>query len=125
MSVQEENDKVNEEFKAAFAAGYAEGVAGCYSEEGWFIVPGAATLKGRDAITTGIQSLMDSDITAIDLKTVELEELYETAIETGEYTFYAGDNVADQGQFMVNWKIIYGKWYLHRDIINSTVAASE
>lgn len=125
MSIQEKISKANEEFSAAFAAGNAAGVAECYSEQGWFMVPGAATLKGREAITAGIQGLIDSGITGIELKTVELEDLEETAIETGEYTLYAGDAVADQGRFMVNWKNIYGKWYLHRDIINSTMPAAE
>lgn len=125
VSVQEELDKVNVVFKASVAAGNAEGVAECYSEEGWFMVPGAATLKGRDAIQAGIQGLIDSGITGIDFKTLELEDFGETAIETGEYTLFAGDAVADRGRYMVNWKNIYGKWHLHRDIINSTMPAAE
>ncbi|MBT6035068.1 MAG: SgcJ/EcaC family oxidoreductase [Kordiimonadaceae bacterium] len=125
MSAQEDIAKANAEFGAAFAAGNAEGVANCYTENGWFMVPGAPTLKGREAITAGFQGLMDSGITAAALKTDELEDLGDTAIETGEYILYAGDDIADQGRFMVNWKNIYGKWYLHRDIINSTVAAAE
>lgn len=124
MSAAEEIAKVNETFSAAMAAGDAGGVASCYSEQGWFMVPNVATLKGRDAITAGVQGLIDSGITAIKLVTDELEDLGETAIETGEYTLYAGDDIADKGRFMVNWKNIYGKWYLHRDIINSTMPAA-
>jgi uncharacterized protein (TIGR02246 family) len=123
MSIQAELDKANATFMAAMAAGDAAGVAACYEKNGHFMVPGFPTLKGREAITAGIQGLIDSGVTAIDLKTTELEEHDETAIEVGEFTLHAGDAIADTGRFMVNWKCIYGKWYIHRDIINSTKAA--
>lgn len=87
------------------------------------MVPNAATFKGRDAVTGAFQGLIDAGVTGIDLSTTEIEELGETAIEHGEFTLYAGDNIADSGRFMVHWINIYGKWYLHRDIINSSQPA--
>jgi uncharacterized protein (TIGR02246 family) len=119
MGAQEGIANANAAFTAAFAAGDAARVAACYSETGWFMVPGAETFKGRTAIANAIQGLMDSGVTNVGLATAEVYDLGETAIEVGEYTLYAGDNVADQGRFMVNWQSIGGKWYLHRDMINS------
>ena len=119
MSAADEIEEVNKEFVAAMAAGDAAGVAACYGEEAWFMVPGAETLKGRAAITAGVQGLIDSGITAIELTTIELTDLGDNAIEVGEYKLFADDNVADHGRFMVKWENVYGKWYLQRDIINS------
>lgn len=120
MSAQQGIATANEKFIAAFAAGDAAGVAACYSESGWFMVPGAETFKGRDSITTAFQGLMNSGVTGVGLTTTEVYDFGDTAIEVGEYTLHAGDNVADQGRFMVKWQNTNGKWYLHRDIINST-----
>ncbi len=119
MSTQEGIAKVNAEFTIAFAGGDAAGVAACYSEDGWFMVPGAESFKGRGAITEAFQGLINSGITRVNLATEEIYDLGETAIEVGEYKLYAGDAVADHGRFMVNWQNNGGKWYLHRDIINS------
>ncbi len=119
MSAAEEIEKGNTKFTAALAAGNAAGVGECYGEEAWFMVPGAETLKGRDAITAGVQGLIDSGITAIELTTLEITDLDDTAIEVGEYKLFAGDDVADHGRFMVKWENVYGQWYIQRDIINS------
>lgn len=125
MSAREEIDNANAIFMATFAKGDATGVAACYDENGWFMVPGAATLKGREAIAAGLQGLMDSGISGLELVTLELEDFDDTAIETGEYILCAGEDIADRGRFMVHWKCVYGKWYIHRDIINSTMPAAE
>ena len=124
MSVQTEINKANQTFSAAMAAGSAAGVAACYTEDGQFMVPTFPTFQGRTAIEAAMQGLIDNGITAITLTTSELEDHGNTAIEHGEFILHAGDNIADQGRFMVNWKSIDGNWYLHRDIINSTVAAA-
>ncbi len=119
MSAAEGIEAANRTFMAAMAEGNAAGVAECYGEEAWFMVPGAETLKGRDAIKAGIQGLIDSGITGIELTTDEITDLGNTAIEVGEYKLLAGDNIADHGRFMVRWENADGKWHLQRDIINS------
>ncbi|MDG1437546.1 MAG: SgcJ/EcaC family oxidoreductase [Emcibacteraceae bacterium] len=123
MTAQAGIQKTNQAFSAAMAAGDAEGVAACYTEDGLFLVPSIPTLNGRGEIKAAVQGLIEGGITAITLKTTEIEEHGDTAIELGEFILHAGDNIADQGRFMVNWKCIDGNWLLHRDIINSTVAA--
>lgn len=124
MSAAEGIAATNAEFIAAFNSGNAAGVAACYTTEGQFKVPNAPTFDGRDAITTAFQGLIDAGITRVELTTVEVEDCDENAIEHGEYALYAGDDLADKGRFMVHWKNVYGKWYLHRDIINSTQPAA-
>ncbi|GAF78655.1 unnamed protein product, partial [marine sediment metagenome] len=43
------------------------------------------------------------------------------AIEEGRYTLYAeGDQIADQGKYIVTWKKEDGQWKLHRDIWNTS-----
>ena len=70
---------------------------------------------------------MDSGIESIHLITNELEELEEfegTAIEIGRFILKSGDDeIADEGKFIVIWKLESGSWKLHRDIINSSMPA--
>ena len=67
---------------------------------------------------------MDSGIQSIQLITDEIEEFEGTAIEIGRFILKSGDDeIADQGKFIVIWKLESGNWKLHRDIINSSMPA--
>ena len=45
-----------------------------------------------------------------------------TAYEVGKYQLFAdGDQMADQGKYIVTWKQVEGKWKLHRDIWNTSL----
>lgn len=123
MSAAEGIAETNAAFQDAWNSGNGAGVAECYTSEGQFKVPNLPTLEGREAIGNAIQGLIDSGVTSIELKTTEVIDMYDDAIEHGEFILYAGGDVADKGRFMVHWKNVYGKWYLHRDIINSTQPA--
>lgn len=125
MSAAEGIAETNKEFVAAYNSGNAAGVAACYTAEGQFKVPNAPTFEGREAVAGAFQGLLDAGISTVELKTTELEDFGETAIEHGEYILMSGDNIADKGRFMVHWQNVYGKWYLHRDIINSSQPAPE
>ncbi|MCC3861150.1 YybH family protein [Pseudemcibacter aquimaris] len=122
MSAEEGIAKTNAEFVTAFNEGNPSGVAACYSEDGQFMVPGVPTMDGREAIANGLKGLMDSGVTGIELKTNEVFDFGDNAIEVGEYKLYAGDSQADHGRFLVYWQNIDGKWYLKRDTINSLSA---
>ncbi len=123
MSAADGIAETNAEFQSAWNSGNGAGVAECYTAEGQFKVPNLPTLEGREAIGNAIQGLIDSGVTRIELTTTEVIEMGDDAIEHGGFILFSGDNVADKGRFMVHWKNVYGKWYLHRDIINSTQPA--
>ena len=49
-----------------------------------------------------------------------------TAIEEGKATLYAeGDVIIDVGKYIVIWEKIEGKWFLHRDIWNTSMPVPE
>ncbi|MBT5074865.1 MAG: nuclear transport factor 2 family protein [Kordiimonadaceae bacterium] len=123
MSVQDEIAAVNGPFCAGIASGDAENMREFYSDDPWFLVPGAEAIKGIDAVLGAVQGLIDSGITRLELTTAEIDDLGNTAVEVGQYVLYAGDVVADSGKFMVVWKKNDGNWRIHRDMINTSVAA--
>ena len=123
-AIFEEITRTNELFSEAFKRGDAEGVANLYTEAGQLGPANSDFLTGRSAIQGFIQGMIDSGIQSIQLITNELEEFEDTAIEIGRFVLKTGDNqIADEGKFIVIWKLESGNWKLHRDIINSSIPA--
>ena len=123
-AILEEITRTNELFSEAFKRGDAEGVANLYTEVGQLGPSNSNFLAGRSAIQGFIQGMMDSGIQSIQLITNELEEFEDTAIEIGRFVLKNGDDqIADEGKFIVIWKLESGIWKLHRDIINSSMPA--
>ena len=61
----------------------------------------------------------------LELATVELDVLGDTANEVGTYHMLAeGGVTADRGKYVVVWKKEDGEWRLHRDIIATSVPSS-
>ena len=117
-------DAANQRLSAGVAAGDAAACAAVYTEDGKFLAPNADFISGRDAIQSLFQSLMDGGIKGLNLTTLELEFLGDTASEMGTYELLAdGGAVADSGKFLVVWKNVDGNWRLHRDMINSSLPA--
>ncbi|WP_414828974.1 YybH family protein [Alteromonas sp. H39] len=116
---------VNDRFMQAWQAGDAQKVASLYTKDAVFMVPGMAPLEGRQAIQDYIQNGMDAGLTGIALTPREIQSHGSNAHEIGTYTLTTAEgNVADKGNYVVIWKRVNGKWYLRRDITNSTMAAS-
>ena len=123
-AIFEQITRTNELFSEAFKRGDAEGVANLYTETGQLGPSNSDFLAGRSAIKGFIQGMMDSGVQSIQLITNELEEFEDTAIEIGRFVLKNGDDqIADEGKFIVIWKLESGKWKLHRDIINSSMPA--
>lgn len=110
----------NQTFETTFAKGDAAGMANLYTQEAMLLPTGSAILQGRTAIEQFWQGAMDAGIKGAYLKTIELEDQGDTAIEVGNYTLTnASGKDLDHGKYMVVWKQEEGNWKLHRDIFNS------
>ncbi len=115
----------NAEFAAAYRCGDAGAVAAMYTEHGQLFPPNEPIVAGRAAIERFWKAAIDAGIKTIELKTIEVEGLGESAVEVGAYTLRGKDGVAiDQGKYLVLWKQVEGAWRLHRDCWNSNQPAS-
>jgi len=116
----------DDEFERIFRQGDAAGIAALYTEKGQFLLPNSDFVTGREAIQTTFQALMDSGVKAVKLEALEVEGYGDTATEVGKYVLEDGSGlVLDKGKFVVIWKQEAGQWKLHRDIINSSMAAPQ
>ena len=123
-AIYEEITKTNELFSEAFKRGDAGSVANLYTEAGQLGPANSDFLTSRSAIQGFIQGMMDSGIQSIQLITDEIEEFEGTAIEIGRFILKSGgDEITDEGKFIVIWKQDLGNWKLYRGIINSSMPA--
>lgn len=110
----------DETFMDSFARGDAMGIAALYTGDGQLFPTHSDVITGHDAIAGYWNAAIDMGIASIGLEMVELDELGDTAIETGRYTLAASDGeILDHGKYLVVWKN-EGGWKLHRDIWNSS-----
>ncbi len=109
----------NDLFVARFLGRDAAGIAALYTDGAWLLPPNSAIVKGTEGIRAFWQGALDMGLTSAKLETIDLESFGDTTIEVGHYTLQAGQNVADEGKYIVEWKLRPTGWLLHRDIWNS------
>jgi uncharacterized protein (TIGR02246 family) len=112
---------INSTFVAALRRGDAAGIAALYTEDGQLLPPNSDAISGKSAIQAFWQSVIGMGITGGSLETVEVEGSGSSAHEVGRFTLQvAGDQVVDNGKYLVVWRQEGGQWKLHRDIWNSS-----
>jgi uncharacterized protein (TIGR02246 family) len=125
-STRDAIDAVNAQFVAAFGQGNSKGVAALYTLNAQLMPEGSDAIKGRAAIQTFMQGVIDSGVASVSLTTLEKFGSGSTATEVGVYEMHdkAGKGV-DHGKYLVLWRKVNGAWQLHRDIFNSSVPPSK
>ena len=122
--LQEEIRSANNDFEKNFANGDARGMASLYTTDGVLLPPGAGIQEGSSAIENFWQMAMNMGIKQAHLKTLEVEQEGDTAIEMGQYELSGAEGQRiDQGKYIVIWKNEAGQWKLHRDIWNTSLSS--
>ena len=123
-TAKSEIEAANNEFKAFIASADSVGLSNLYTQDTKVMMTGAPAISGRENVQSIFSGIMNSGITSANLKTIEVWGTEDLITEEGEYTLYAGDDIADQGKYIVLWKNVDGNWKLHRDIFNSDIPAN-
>jgi uncharacterized protein (TIGR02246 family) len=112
----------NGNFMEAFNSGDAAGVAALYTAEGQLLPGNSDFVTGTQAIQEFWQGAMDMGINSVKLETIEVEGTGKTAYEVGKYQLFAeGNQMLDQGKYIVIWTQVNDQWKLHRDIWNTSM----
>jgi ketosteroid isomerase-like protein len=111
-------DRNNAEFAAAFNKGDAQGVAQFYTEKATVLPPGAAMVRGREAIGKFWAGAIQSGLKNVTLQAVAVERYGKAAREIGRFTLDSpGGKIV--GKYVVVWKQVGPDWKLDSDIWNS------
>ena len=111
----------NQEFMTLFAAADSVGLANLYTQDAKFMMNGAPAIFERKNIQSILSGIMNSGVSRVELKTIDVWGTEGLITEEGELSLFAGDAEVDQGKYLVLWKKEDGKWKLFRDIFNSNL----
>ena len=110
-------------FEAAFGEGNAAGIASLYTDNGRLMAPDTPIMSGKEAIAGYWQAVLDMGAKSVSLRTIELEDMGQTAVDTGIATLVLetgdGGTIEVTGKFIVVWKQESdGQWKMHNDCFN-------
>ncbi len=113
----------NRQFEAAFARGDAAGCAAVYTGDGKVLAPDTPMITGREAIQGYWQAILDMGVKGVSLRTLDLQEMGDTAVERGAATLdiqtEGGETVHAEAKFVVVWKRqADGSWKWDTDCFN-------
>jgi ketosteroid isomerase-like protein len=131
LSEEAEKDAVagihegNERFKQAVRESDAAATPSLYTKDGKILPPNGESVSGSDSIAAFWQIAFESGVTEARPVTQEVISMGDYALEVGEYSLFAKDDLIDRGKIMVLWKNEDGIWRMHRDTWNSSLPLSE
>jgi uncharacterized protein (TIGR02246 family) len=112
--------KTNDTFMTAFERGEAGRLAALYTEGGQLLPPETDIVTGKAGIESFWKGAMTSGIKRVQLKTVDVEQNGQVALEVGTATLYGEDGkLIDKAKYLVVWKLEDNQWKLHRDMWNA------
>lgn len=120
-------DAANARFVERIGAGDVPGAMSVYTDDAMILPPDHPPVEGRPSIEEfwagAVQSL---GIASVDLESVELEIVGDTAYEVGRYSIHGAEGALDGGSYLVVWRRSGdGTWRWHRDIWNGDGIGTE
>jgi ketosteroid isomerase-like protein len=111
----------NSEFMDAVRAGDEERFVRLYAEDAILLLPARDPLVGSAGVRTFFASFKARGVRDIQLATLEVEDLGETAWERGSFEMTGAEgSVLGRGKYIVIWKRAGDAWKLYRDIVNAS-----
>ena len=120
MDTLEEIKSANKMLGDFLKAGDPQEISECCSVKPKLMAPNMKAIKGKRAIAKFWQGILDMGVKSINLRTLEVEKLGRTAIETGVATLKGTKGkVIDTLDYVVVWKKEGKTWKMYWDIFNS------
>jgi ketosteroid isomerase-like protein len=120
-------DQIEEASKAwmkAFEARDAGRLSSVYGEDGTLLPPNADLIQGTEAIMNFWKGLLDTGAT-IQLDNQEVIAEGKLGYRMGLYKIFAKDGaMLDRGKYIEIWKRSEDRWWLYRDIWNTSLPAT-
>jgi ketosteroid isomerase-like protein len=114
----------NTELMNAFTQGDTLALAGFYTADAKIFPANSQILDGQAAISKFWALTMQMGIKKVLFETTTAQKFGNLAVEEGNYSlFVMGDQLVDQGKYIVTWKQEGGKWKVYRDIWNQSSPA--
>lgn len=115
--------KGNKEFMDAVAKGDTSAFSNFYTSDARIFPNNTEVVDGNPAIGKFWAATIKMGINKVSLETILAQKFGNLAIEEGKFVLYApGNQVVDQGKYIVTWKLKDGTWKIYRDIWNANAS---
>jgi ketosteroid isomerase-like protein len=126
-NAQDFDDSVKDatkKFLNAVRVSNGEAIGALYHEDAKLYAPNSDVIEGRQPIVTFWMNTIRSGVKDMELETTDTESEGDLGYESGKYTIYGAERmILDRGKYIVVWKKDDDKWYLYRDIWNTSLPA--
>ena len=112
--------EANQNFMTAFSNQDAEAMAALYTQDAKLLPPNSDFVVGNEAVKNFWGGLFTAGADEAILETLEVFGTGSTASEVGTFVIKSNGVELDHGKYVVVWKKVQGKFYLHRDCWNSS-----
>jgi ketosteroid isomerase-like protein len=102
-----------------FATQDAEAMAALYTQDAELMPPNGDFITGNAAVGAFWGSMFTAGFDGLTIETLEVYGNANSVAEVGLWTLFLNGENFDNGKFIVIWKKVQGKWYVHRDCFNS------
>ena len=102
-----------------FATHDADAMAALYTQDAKLMPPNGDFIEGNAAVGAFWGSMFDAGFDGLTIETLEVYGNGNNVAEVGLWTLTLNGEEVDNGKFIVIWKKLQGKWYVHRDCFNS------
>jgi uncharacterized protein (TIGR02246 family) len=121
---QSEIEANNAKFCAALANHDMDSLIQFYDPEVVLLVPGAPSLRGRDAVREYYRNVFAAGVSAAEMRTLQTEQVGDEIAEVGEYTMNLeppeADPLEDVGKYLVvHRRQPDGGWAIWLDMVHS------
>lgn len=118
--VSGEIKELNNGFIEAFNSGDIKTLVGNYTANAKLYPSNSDVVEGPEAIEGFWNAVKGMGIKKAQLETVIAEKNGNIVLEEGRYKLFVdGDQIADQGKYIVTWEKVDGQWKIARDIWNT------
>jgi uncharacterized protein (TIGR02246 family) len=120
LSAQETVTNTYRALTEAFFKGDAATIAGMYTDDAEFFLPGMPVVTGRDAIYELWKTIVGPGGSTVKIDIREVRESGDLAYDTGFFTASASDgSTLNAGKWIVIWRRESGNaWKIHRDFMH-------
>lgn len=112
-------EQSNRAYEEAIRRGDAAAVVSNYTETARILPPNSPVITGKPGIQAYWQQVIDMGIEEINLETMDIEILGDTAWEMGQAVMKADHQIVDRVKYIIIWKEEDGHWRKHRGTWNS------
>lgn len=124
--VSNEIQDANQLFMTAVSKADSKALTAMYTTDAKLLPANREAIDGAEAIGGFWSETINMGIKKVMFQTVSAQQVGDMALEEGKYALYVeGDQVVDQGKYMVTWKKEQGKWKVYRDIWNTNAPAAQ